>query len=145
MAGLARRTRIEPDAPAPELSPAQASPAQAAPLPEIASTTRALTLRERAAIEELTRFLESRTARQAGDTVQSSRLYAAYVGWKEGQKGQKGKPMPIQMFGTVLTHHLGLTKTKIDGRHHYHNLRVTSAEKPDKASPDLRVVASGAK
>ena len=142
MAGLVRRTRIEPDVAAPEPSPAQASPAQAASPPEIASTTRALTLRERAAIEELTRFLESRTARQAGDTVQSSRLYAAYVGWKEGQKG---KPMPIQMFGTVLTHHLGLTKTKIDGRHHYHNLRVTSAEKPNKTSPDLHVETSGAK
>lgn len=142
MVGLSRRRGAEP-----ETAAAVASPQPRSPEPETASlgvsaTTRELTDRERAAIDELTAFLACRTQRQAGETVQSSRLYAAYVAWKEGQKG---KALPIQMFGTVLTHHLGLTKSKIDGRHYYHNLRIVAPETARKDSGNLRITAAGAK
>lgn len=140
MVGLSRR-----QAPAPDMAVVATSPQPKSPDPEIASPKvsspgRSLTVKERAAIEELTEFLASRTERQAGEQVQSSRLYAAYVAWKEGRKG---KALPIQMFGTVMTHQLGLTKSKIDGRHYYHNLRIVAPEMARKASGDLRLVASG--
>lgn len=142
MAGLARRQRVEPEAASVVPSPQPGSPEPEIVSPKVSAPGRSLTAKERAAIDELTEFLASRTERHAGETVQSSRLYAAYVAWKEGQKG---KALPIQMVGTVLTHQLGLTKSKIDGRHYYHNLRIVTAEAGRKASGDLQLVSASRK
>ena len=61
------------------------------------------------------------------------------MAWK---RGQDGDPLHINLVGTVLTHHLGLTKTKQGGVHWYHNLKIVPPAKARQGAGRLRAVES---
>jgi hypothetical protein len=124
-----------------EMTPAPQAQLERAPMAEEASpksSLRRVTERGERDAAELTAFLGQRTERGAGEKVQSTTLYLTYSDWKQELGGE---PMTINQFGTVLTQHLGLSKTKIDGKMHYLNLRLKAPVTRGKAARHLRSVA----
>jgi hypothetical protein len=96
---------------------------------------------QRAAAAELIEFLGARTARDSGEKVQSTALYAAYTGWAQAQ-GRA--PITVNQFGTVLTQHLGLTKLKRGGVNWYLNIRLTAPQAGGRSARRLQAVGGQA-
>ena len=99
---------------------------------------RRLTERGERDLADVTAFLAAETERAAGEHVQSTQLHSQYCAWKQASNT---KPMSLAQFGTVLTWHLGLTKTKIDGRMHYESLRIKASQGEAGAVRKLRMVS----
>jgi hypothetical protein len=69
---------------------------------------------------DICRFLEERTERVTGASVQASALYQAYTEWAQ-QEG--AEPVGPREFGEALIG-IGLTRYASDGRHYYRGLRL---------------------